>query len=66
MGRDHDGRAITDAGGERVTDLEHRCVLCAARGRTTRLESGHCCVPCGGRLSETIADIARLAADAAA
>jgi hypothetical protein len=49
-----------------MTDWNHACVLCAARGKQTRLESGHCCVPCSGRLTETIADIARLAADAAA
>jgi hypothetical protein len=49
-----------------VTDWNHACVLCAARGKTTRLESGHCCVPCAGWLMTTVADITRLAADAAA
>jgi len=49
-----------------MTDWEHACVLCAARGKQTRLESGHCCVPCAGWLMTTVADIARLAADAAA
>lgn len=44
----------------------HRCVLCAARGKTTRLESGHCCVSCAAWLQTSVADIARLAADAAA
>lgn len=47
-------------------DWEHRCVLCAARGKTTRLESGHCCVSCAAWLQTSVADIARLAADAAA
>lgn len=49
-----------------MTDWQHQCVLCAARGKTTRLESGHCCTPCAGWLMTTVADIARLAADAAA
>ena len=49
-----------------MTDWEHRCVLCAARGRTRRLESGHCCVDCASWLTTQVADIARLAADAAA
>lgn len=49
-----------------MTDWNHACVLCAARGKTTRLESGHCCTPCAGWLMTTVADITRLAADAAA
>lgn len=47
-------------------DWPRVCVLCAARDRTTRLESGHCCAACAGWLATQIADIARLAADAAA
>ena len=43
-----------------------RCVLCASRGKVTKLEAGHCCVACASWLTTTIADIARLAADAAA
>lgn len=42
------------------------CLLCIQRDRTTRLESGHCCAACAGWLATQIADIARLAADAAA
>jgi hypothetical protein len=42
------------------------CILCAPRGRTKRLESGHCCVECASWLTTQVADIARLAADAAA
>jgi hypothetical protein len=49
-----------------VTDWNHVCVLCSQRGKQTRLESGHCCVPCAGWLMTTVADITRLAADAAA
>jgi hypothetical protein len=49
-----------------VTEWEHRCVLCAARGKQTRLESGHCCTPCASWLMTTVGDIIRLAADAAA
>jgi hypothetical protein len=45
---------------------QRQCVLCARRGRTTRLETGHVCVPCAGWLATQVADIARLAADAAA
>ena len=42
------------------------CVLCAARNRKTRLENGHVCVECAGWLMRSVADIARLCADAAA
>ena len=49
-----------------MTEWDRQCVLCAARGRTTRLESGHCCIPCASWLQVQVADIARLAADAAA
>ena len=42
------------------------CILCARRDRTTRLESGHCCAGCAAWLQVQVADIARLAADAAA
>ena len=42
------------------------CVLCAARGKTRRLETGHCCVDCAAWLTTQVAEIARLAADAAA
>lgn len=47
-------------------EWSNQCVLCAARGRTTRLETGHCCIPCASWLQVQVADIARLAADAAA
>ena len=49
-----------------MTEWQRVCILCAARGRTTRLESGHCCIPCASWLQVQVADIARLAADAAA
>jgi hypothetical protein len=49
-----------------MTEWDRQCVLCAARGRTTRLEAGHCCIPCASWLQVQVADIARLAADAAA
>lgn len=49
-----------------MSDWEHACVLCAARGKATKVETGHCCVGCAGWLATAIADIARLAADAAA
>jgi hypothetical protein len=42
-----------------------KCTLCARRGRTTDAES-HVCVPCAAWLQVQVADIARLAADAAA
>lgn len=42
-----------------------RCVLCARRGRTTEAET-HVCVPCAARLQVDVADVLRLAADAAA
>lgn len=41
------------------------CILCARRGKTTRSES-HVCVTCAAWLQTQVADIARLAADAAA
>lgn len=50
-----------------MTDEWQRvCILCAPRGRVKRLESGHCCVECASWLTTQVADIARLAADAAA
>jgi hypothetical protein len=49
-----------------VAEWQRVCTLCARRGRTTRLETGHVCVPCAGWLATQVADIARLAADAAA
>ncbi len=49
-----------------MTTWQSQCILCAARGKQTRLETGHCCTPCAGWLMTTVADIARLAADAAA
>lgn len=42
-----------------------KCILCAQRGKTTEGES-HVCVPCASWLQVQVADIARLAADAAA
>lgn len=42
-----------------------KCVLCARRGRTTECTS-HVCTPCAARLQVDVADILRLAADAAA
>lgn len=41
------------------------CILCARRGKVTRCES-HVCVPCAAWLQTQVAEIARLAADAAA
>lgn len=41
------------------------CVLCARRGRQTESES-HVCVPCAAWLQVQVAEILRLAADAAA
>lgn len=49
-----------------MTDWTPHCVLCAARGRATRLDAGHCCVACMGWLTATLADIGHLVADAAA
>ena len=37
------------------------CVLCAARGRITRLEAGHVCAACMTRLADDLAAIVRLA-----
>lgn len=61
----------TDVGDGLVAHLvdEHHariCVLCARRGRATQVESGHCCQTCRVRLEDGLADIVRLAADAAA
>ena len=42
------------------------CVLCSRRGRVTEVETGHCCAVCRVRLDDQLADIVRLAADAAA
>jgi hypothetical protein len=47
-------------------DWQRQCILCARRGRTTRLETGHACAACAGWLAVQVANIARLAADAAA
>lgn len=33
------------------------CVLCAARGRQTRLKAGHCCAACATRLGDDLASI---------
>jgi len=41
------------------------CILCAARGRTTETD-GHCCTKCRTRLDQSLGDILRLAAEAAA
>lgn len=49
-----------------MSDWENQCVLCAARGKQTKVQTGHCCLPCAAWLATTVADIARLAADAAA
>ena len=42
-----------------------KCILCARRGKQTESDS-HVCVPCASWLQVQVADIARLAADAAA
>ena len=49
-----------------MSDWEARCVLCAARDRQTRLESGHCCAVCAARIVADLSDVLRLCADAAA
>lgn len=43
-----------------------QCILCAARGRLTRLESGHVCAPCEQRILDEVRAIADLAAMASA
>jgi len=40
-------------------------VLCAGRGRKQRLENGHVCTECAAWLMRSVAEIARLCADAA-
>lgn len=42
------------------------CVLCSRRERITEVDTGHCCAVCRVRLDDQLADIVRLAADAAA
>lgn len=49
-----------------MTEWDNVCILCAKRGHKRRLETGHCCVECASWLAVQVADIARLAADAAA
>ena len=49
-----------------VTTWTPVCVLCAARGRQTRLEAGHCCAACATRIADDLAAIVDLAAMAAA
>ena len=44
---------------------ERVCVLCAGRGRKQRLENGHVCTKCAAWLMRSVAEIARLCADAA-
>ena len=44
---------------------ERVCVLCAGRGRKQRLENGHVCTECAAWLMRSVAEIARLCADAA-
>lgn len=43
-----------------------RCVLCSARGRDTRLESGHCCPACRVRIDDNLRDIVTIADQTAA
>jgi len=45
---------------------QHQCVLCAARGRTTKLQHGHCCAACADRITADLRAIPELAAMAAA
>jgi len=40
-----------------MTAWQHVCVLCAARDRTTRLESGHVCAVCVTRLKDDLTSI---------
>ena len=43
---------------------ERVCVLCAGRGRKQRLENGHVCTECAAWLMRSVAEVARLCADA--
>lgn len=45
---------------------ERQCILCAVRGRRTRLEAGHVCAPCSVRLLDDLSEVVRLACEAAA
>ncbi len=45
---------------------EPHCVVCAARGRTHRIPTGHVCAACGSRLRDHLARIPQLAALAGA
>lgn len=45
-----------------VSQWENTCVLCAARGRQTRLETGHVCAPCLTHIGDQLDDVLRLAA----
>ena len=49
-----------------MTDWTPTCVLCASRGRQTRLEAGHCCAACATRIADDLAAIVDLAAMASA
>ena len=40
------------------------CILCARRGRTTELDTGHVCAVCATRIGDDLAAIPRLAAQA--
>lgn len=42
------------------------CVLCAARNRETRLESGHCCAACRVRIDDNLRDIVTMGDQTAA
>lgn len=41
------------------------CVLCAVRGRVTRLESGHCCPACRVRIDDQLRDVLAFATEGA-
>lgn len=43
-----------------MSDWRQVCVLCAARGRERRLESGHCCASCQTGLTDALRAILRL------
>ena len=45
---------------------EQACILCARRGRTTKLSQGHCCQPCAQRLHDNITALPELTAMAVA
>jgi hypothetical protein len=47
-----------------MADWRAECVLCAARGKRTRLEVGHVCVPCLTRIGDNLSAIVELAANA--